>query len=369
MNFQIKYSEMRQESRSRIMKALLIEAAVLLGFEILMFFIIKIARFDEIERTNIYFLKYCLVPTGCNIIDYCVAQLIIRKAKTEKTKDYAVFGCVYAFCTNLALFHNFFVVMPAFYIIPIMISSMFDNPHYTRFLSFVSFILVCIVTPLSVMYDPGWDTNIHLVSTLGTLALICLVQYISTTIVEFSTSKNGLISDTQQFDSLKNEPLSIDPLTGLYNHTAFYSILSKMRAECVEENIIMTVVLIDIDDFTTLNDVYGHKNGDIVLAAYAEALIKHCGVQATLFRFGGDKFGAIFRSMTDKEVLNYMNEIRETLLARKFPEMPDVTVHASCGISEYHGESLSAKDIVDSLYAAVAKAKSTGGSRCVINRQ
>lgn len=369
MNIQTKYIEMRQENRTRIMKALAIEAAVLLGFEIVMFFILKIGKLDVIEHTDIYFVKYCAAPTLCNIIDFCIAMLIIKKAKTDKTKDYAVFGCVYAFCANLTIFHNFFVVMPAFFIVPIIVSSMFDNARYTRFLSLVSFILVIVFTPISAAYDPSWDKTVYMVSTIGILALICLVQYLASSIIEFSTSKNGLISDSQQANSLQSEPLSVDPLTGFYNHTSFYDILSKSRAYCVENSTIMTVALIDIDDFTVINDVYGHKNGDQVLMACAGALVKQCGVQASLFRFGGDQFAAIFRGITDKEVLNYMNEIREALLNKTFPEMPDVSIHASCGITEYHGESLALKDIVQNLITAVQKAKSTGGNRSVISRQ
>ncbi len=369
MNIQNKYIEMRQESRNRIMKALLIVTGVLLGLEILMFFIIRIARFDTINSTKTYFLKYCIIPTSFNIIDFCVALLIMKKGKTEKTKDYAVFGCLYAYCANLTIFHNFFIVMPAFFIVPIIVSSLFENLSYTRFLSFVSFVLVCVFTPISAKYDPSWDVVTYLVSTIGILALICLIQYLSATIVIFSTSKNKLITNSQQEDSLKTEPLSVDPLTGFYNHTSFYDILSKSRANCVENNTIMTVALIDIDDFTVINDVYGHKNGDLILTACAEALVKHCGVQSTLFRYGGDQFAAIFRGMTDREVLNYMNEIRETLLTKTFADMPDVSIHASCGITEYHGESIAIKEIVESLHTAVAKAKSTGGNRSVINRQ
>lgn len=368
MNVQNKYIEMRQESRHRIMKAMLVTALALLGLEVLMFFLLTLTKLGADQSPQSYFLKFTLLPTFCNFMDLTVAMLIIKKSKTDKTKDYAVFGCLYAFCANLNIFHSFFVVMPATFVIPIIVSSMFDNPRYTRFLSFVSFVLVIVFAPVSIFFDYSWPTEVHIVSVIGTIGLICIVQYISTSIIEFSTSKNGLISNSQQENSLKTEPLSVDPLTGFYNHSAFYDILSKSRASCVENNTIMTVALIDIDDFTTINDVYGHKNGDLILTACAEALIKHCGVQSTLSRFGGDQFAAIFRGMTDKEVLNYMNEIRETLLSKQFPEMPEVTIHASCGITEYHGESLSIKEIVDSLLAAVAKAKSTGGSRSVINR-
>lgn len=368
MNIQNKYIEMRQENRSRIMKALLVVAIALLALEILMFFIIKLTNLGVIVSTKDYFLKYTLFPSLCNFLDFSVAMLIIRKAKTDKTKDYAVFACLYGYATNISVFHGFFIVLPATFIVPIFVSSLFDNPRYTRFLSFVSFVLVVAVTPFSVLLDNTWGLNVHIVSAIGVICIICIVQYITTAAIAFSTSKNGLISNSQQEDSLKTETLSVDPLTGFYNHTAFYDILSKARANCVENNTIMTLALIDLDDFTTINDVYGHKNGDLILTACAEALVKHCGVQSTLSRFGGDQFAAIFHGMTDKEVLNYMNEIRETLLSKKFPNMPEVTIHASCGITEYHGESMPIKQIVESLLASVAKAKSTGGNRSVINR-
>lgn len=369
MNIQNKYIEMRSENRLRIMRALLVVAFVLLALEITMFFIMKLTKLGVIVSTSDYFLKCTLLPSFCNFLDLAVAMLIIKKAKTEKTKDYAVFACLYGYAANISIFHGFFIVLPATFIIPIFVSSMFDNPRYTRFLSFVSFVLVVAVTPFAILFDNTWDMNVHIVSSIGVVCIICIVQYITTATVAFSTSKNGLISTSQQEDSLKTETLSVDPLTGFYNHTAFYDILSKARANCVENNTIMSVALIDIDDFTTINDVYGHKNGDLILSACAGALVKYCGVQSTLSRFSGDQFAAIFRGMSDKEVLNYMNEIREDLLSKHFDEMPDVTIHASCGITEYHGESLSIKEIVESLLTAVSKAKSTGGNRSVINRQ
>lgn len=369
MNIQNKYNEIRQENRMRIMKTLLVVSLVLLALEVIMFFIIKLANLGIIVSTQDYFLKYTLFPSICNFLDLFVAWMIIHKARTDKTKDYAVFACLYGISTNISVFHGFFIVLPATYIIPIFVSSMFDNPRYTRFLSFVSFILVIVVTPFSGWLDNTWEMNVHIVSAIGVVCIICIVQYITSATVAFSTSKNGLISTSQQADSLRTEPLSVDPLTGFYNHTSFYDILSKSRAYCVENSTIMTVALIDIDDFTVINDVYGHKNGDQVLMACAGALVKQCGVQASLFRFGGDQFAAIFRGITDKEVLNYMNEIREALLNKTFPEMPDVSIHASCGITEYHGESLALKDIVQNLITAVQKAKSTGGNRSVISRQ
>lgn len=369
MNVQGRYIEMRQENRTRIMKALFVTAWALLALEILMFFLIKLARLGVIKSTKEYFLLFTLCPTFCNFADFTISSIILKNAKSDKTKDYAVFACLYGFCANVTIFHGFFVVLPASFIIPVIVSAMFDNTRYTRFLSLVSFVLVIVFSPLSIFLDNTWPLTVHIVSIIGTLGLICIVQYVTTGIIEFSTGKNGLISNSQQEDSLRTEPLAIDPLTGFYNHTAFFDILSKARANCVENNTIMTVAFIDIDDFTLINDVYGHKNGDIVLSACAEALIKFCGVQSTLCRYGGDQFTAIFRGMTDKEVLNYMNEIRETLMAKEFPGMTDISVHASCGIVEYHGESIALKDIVKALKDAVAKAKSTGGNRSVISRQ
>lgn len=80
-----------------------------------------------------------------------------------------------------------------------------------------------------------------------------------------------------------------DPLTGLHTRAGWTT-----RAErLLDRNPGALVLLIDLDDFKTINDTHGHAAGDTVLAATAERLTAWCGRHGIAARLGGDEFAAI----------------------------------------------------------------------------
>ncbi len=92
-----------------------------------------------------------------------------------------------------------------------------------------------------------------------------------------------------------------DPLTGLYNHHAFYSRLYEAAAKAHNDGAAgVTLALMDIDNFKFFNDAYGHAVGDRVLQIAADALKACCAVvpQAVAGRVGGDEF-ALFSTKAD----------------------------------------------------------------------
>lgn len=81
--------------------------------------------------------------------------------------------------------------------------------------------------------------------------------------------------------------IKIDPLTGLGNRVAYNEYIANLRRK---SNIVLAVVNIDLDDFKSINDVYGHHEGDKVLRLFAmqlEDIFKGKGVP---IRIGGDEF-------------------------------------------------------------------------------
>lgn len=79
------------------------------------------------------------------------------------------------------------------------------------------------------------------------------------------------------------EVACIDPLTGLSNRNA----LSRIRD-------FSGVMMLDIDDFKTINDTYGHDKGDEVLQKIATLIKKSTRAKDCLCRLGGDEFLAVF---------------------------------------------------------------------------
>jgi len=77
----------------------------------------------------------------------------------------------------------------------------------------------------------------------------------------------------------------LDALTGIYNRTAYESELSKLaKAETA------TIIVLDVDEFKTINDRYGHQTGDQCLARLGEILKRVYGSYGNCFRIGGDEF-------------------------------------------------------------------------------
>ena len=90
-----------------------------------------------------------------------------------------------------------------------------------------------------------------------------------------------------------------DDLTGLFNRRYFYERLQRELDQAHHYQRSLAVVVLDVDGLKTVNDVYGHKAGDLVLAAVGRLLLectRTCDVSA---RIGGDEF-AVIMPETDK---------------------------------------------------------------------
>ncbi|WP_333769545.1 GGDEF domain-containing protein [Streptomyces sp. IBSBF 2435] len=80
-----------------------------------------------------------------------------------------------------------------------------------------------------------------------------------------------------------------DPLTGLHTRGGFTTRAEHLLRRAPHA----LVLLIDLDDFKTVNDTHGHAAGDAVLAATATRLAAWCGRSGISARLGGDEFAAV----------------------------------------------------------------------------
>lgn len=81
-----------------------------------------------------------------------------------------------------------------------------------------------------------------------------------------------------------------DALTGLLTRRAGTEMLESLYMECKEKNLPLTVCFADIDGLKTINDTYGHGEGDNMIKAVADVLRRHVGNMGKVCRLGGDEF-------------------------------------------------------------------------------
>ncbi len=84
-----------------------------------------------------------------------------------------------------------------------------------------------------------------------------------------------------------------DPLTGLWNHRSFHERLRKELLRASSEHGTVALLMLDLDDFKKVNDVYGHAVGDGVLAEVAERLRGSVRAGDSVCRVGGEEFAII----------------------------------------------------------------------------
>jgi diguanylate cyclase (GGDEF)-like protein len=93
-----------------------------------------------------------------------------------------------------------------------------------------------------------------------------------------------------------------DPLTDVANRALFYDRLRQALAQADRNGSGVAVLIIDLDDFKTINDSFGHRAGDAALVEAARRLMRASRRSDTVARLGGDEFGVVLTSVGDREV-------------------------------------------------------------------
>lgn len=110
--------------------------------------------------------------------------------------------------------------------------------------------------------------------------------------------------------------LERDGLTRLLTHTAFLERARLVIAEKARDpKTPVAMVLLDLDDFKSTNDRYGHPVGDTVLASLAGLLRRRLRQSDIVGRLGGDEFAAIIENIGEKQAVRLLERVREEFSA------------------------------------------------------
>lgn len=151
-----------------------------------------------------------------------------------------------------------------------------------------------------------------------------------------------------------------DPLTGLLNRRHFYQVTEPEQTHAVSLTQDYSLLLIDIDRFKSINDLFGHLKGDEVLCALARTLESCARKDDLIFRWGGEEFVLLLPRTSLDVALNLAEVIRATVAKVTLPGLPRFTV--SIGVARHEtNESIDElfKRVDDALY----KAKHEGRNR------
>ena len=160
-----------------------------------------------------------------------------------------------------------------------------------------------------------------------------------------------------------------DELTGLINRRQFFNVLKMELSRARRFNHDMSIAMIDIDNFKSINDNYGHIVGDYALKTLSDICRTIIRESDTLGRLGGDEFIMLFPETSSKEALEITERVRLAVMNHPFSlENPALlAMSVSIGITQVIQEHDDVNDIMNRVDQALYSAKNSGRN-CVVSR-
>lgn len=197
---------------------------------------------------------------------------------------------------------------------------------------------------------------------------LLLAGYIMTAFTGYTAEKQRreLFSQTQLMDAERRHQAQIalhDHLTKLPNRHLLDERMAQSLARANRQGTQFAVLFIDLDNFKSVNDNYGHLVGDKVLKVIAERLRAHVRAEDTAARLGGDEFVILSEGVnTERDVEIAANRLLATIsrpvrIKLRRTDTVNITVTGSVGISLCPRDGDNLEDLVTRADEAMYRAK------------
>jgi len=160
------------------------------------------------------------------------------------------------------------------------------------------------------------------------------------------------------------EQLKRDPFTGLYNHKTFDEVLPKLMEDCKASDTCLSMSVLDIDHFKSINDKYGHAVGDRVLLKLAQILNSKTNNNISVFRIGGDEFAILLKEYCVNEAYMICEDIRSIISSTIIPEI-NTKITISSGVACMNKLHTNPVAFFGAADDALYSAKSSGKNKTV----
>ncbi|MDO9367116.1 MAG: diguanylate cyclase [Sphingopyxis sp.] len=159
-----------------------------------------------------------------------------------------------------------------------------------------------------------------------------------------------------------------DPLTGLPNRRGFVESVTPLLERARADNLPAALLIVDIDRFKSINDIYGHDVGDVVLCGIARRIERWEGPMCTVSRLGGEEFGLLTIGMEGIILSRFAESIRRGIADCDHEEaVGDRQVTASVGVAEVR-PACDFQQLYRLADEALYDAKRGGRNRVVVQR-
>ena len=168
--------------------------------------------------------------------------------------------------------------------------------------------------------------------------------------------------NTNKKQAEERKQAAMDTLSGIPSRSGFERILNTEIERAMRYRGNMSLILIDVDGFSALNETLGREAGDRVLKDFCAAVKSRIRPTDFIGRWGGDEF-AVLTPMSGPLAFQIAEAIRDMIYNYRF--LPDRTLSSSMGVAEFR-RSMDMNEFVKRAEDALAEAKKAGGNKAVL---
>ena len=169
--------------------------------------------------------------------------------------------------------------------------------------------------------------------------------------LEMSTMTKDLSIKNKEITEATSEIIQLldtDYMTNIGNRRYFYNHLEEAVSRCNRyKKYDIAIIMMDINDFKSINDTYGHDVGDVALMSFVQAIETSIRKEDIFSRIGGDEFAILFQHKNRKNIKLFMGKLKQAISKAKVGNT-DLVLSASMGYAIYSNK--------DNLYSLIKRA-------------
>ncbi len=315
-----------EKYRERLLKVHLATVAIVSFVEILAYFVFVHLEMEPLSFRSRYLWMGVIIPIIINTVTHMLARKISHSEKVKaEVKNNSVIYAAFVTTFVVSLFHRDYIVTSCAFVFPVILSAMYNDVKILK--KSVVLAIVSLTATVAVLFA---ENKLDMTTAMNVMVLygFVAVSYLSGDLsIRFSQSNFLLIEEQADANDALERMLDLDPMTGLFNHETFYE-----KLEIAMKDKKCTLAMIDIDNFKSVNDTYGHDEGDDVLKALSGILKECCTPTDYACRYGGEEFAVIFCGKTVSEAEKIVSEMLKRFREYSF-EFTDKKYTFSCGIT------------------------------------
>ena len=358
----MKNRKLLDKYRQSFVRTLLFIVILITIIEVGVFIILTAEGNCQWSANDTYFKTKVMLPIALNWLILIITLWTVKsKRLSGNSKNRIITFGAMSVSFVVTIIHRDYMVMLCSFMFPLIFCTIFNDKKLFNITAIYAFAIIGI-TSILINTESGTDitTLLNIVLTYGFFVVSYLAGHLS---INFAKSSFDLIRSQAQTNEQLQYVLTIDQMTGLYNHKTFYSELDKSIADFNNSNVNFCLAIIDIDNFKKVNDTFGHDRGDKVLETLSDVIKNNCAEDDIPCRYGGEEFAVIFNHKNVSQAQHFAKRILKAFSAVKY-DFTEEKITFSCGIAPYK-KDLQRQDFFDMADSGLYVAKETGKNRIV----